>query len=977
MSNRKQTFRLRNYSFRNILIISSGVTLGLFAFLTLVPPTNPNQAALATIDPEIYDLTVTATDATIDVSSVGGVSVAKSTVTSTTLSPAGYKLYISTDSDSNTAFLNGDSSNIEDYKKIVATAGTFASPAALTADSSASWGYAIAGLNNFDSSYESASNSSKFAAVPGADEPQLIHTHTGASADGSELDVYFGAKATTTIAAGNYSTSIVFSSISDATSETEEEAEVTDGGVVEGGYENATFAVKTSLKSSLMSFTPSDINVTVANKACTDIIITEQAPLSVTAKMPANLSVGEYDVVVSIPRIGKTYTATKAVKVVAPAPKTAKAILGSNGNLNFIYDNKAYTVGETYTDNLGETTIDHVYSVATDNWSSGWMDNNGIISANFEESFYDFEPKSTRMWFKDDKNLAKVTNAQNLNTSKVTNMDYMFEYAGYNVRSSWILEGLSEWDTSLVTHMYWMFRSAGRNAEVWNIGNIGGWDVGSVTSMCEMFSNAGTNSATMWFLGDLSNWNVGLVTDMEDMFYNAGEYATDWNIGDLSNWDVSSVTNMERMFYNAGYKASIWSLGNLYDWDVSNVIDMKEAFSGAGEYATDWNIGDLSNWDVSSVTDMSSMFSCAGRNADSWSIGDLGGWNVSSVTDMSSMFNNAGHNASMWSIGNTDNWDTGRVTSMSYMFNEAGYSATTWTLNVANWDTSSVTNMAGMFQKAGYNAENWSIDLSGWNVGSVTSMNNMFYWAGYNSKNWTAGNLDEWIASSVTNVANMFNSAGYKATTWSVGSFSKFSAGSIINMSYMFYNAGHNAETWVMDLSNWNVGLVTTMQAMFSSAGSMATTWFIGNLDNWNVSSVMTMSGMFSSAGRNATTWSLGNLDNWKVDSVTSMYSMFGGAGYEATSWSIGDLSNWNVGLVTDMEDMFYNAGYSSMTWSIGNIGGWNVGSVTDMDTMFQGAGHNAIYSLDLSGWNVNSTVSHRLFNYQVESKVIPPVWTN
>ena len=39
-------------------MISSGVTLGLFAFLTLVPPTNPNQAALAAIDPEIYDLAV-------------------------------------------------------------------------------------------------------------------------------------------------------------------------------------------------------------------------------------------------------------------------------------------------------------------------------------------------------------------------------------------------------------------------------------------------------------------------------------------------------------------------------------------------------------------------------------------------------------------------------------------------------------------------------------------------------------------------------------------------------------------------------------------------------------------------------------------------------------------------------------------------------------------------------------------------------
>ena len=152
----KQKFCLQRYSVRNFLLSFSGISLAILSALVLLPPVAPEET-LAEINPEIYDLAVTATDVDIDVSPVSGVAVAKSTVTSTTLSPAGYRLYISTDSDSNTAFLNGDSSNIEDYKKIVATTGTFDSPLALTSDSSASWGYAIAGFNNFDSSYETAS----------------------------------------------------------------------------------------------------------------------------------------------------------------------------------------------------------------------------------------------------------------------------------------------------------------------------------------------------------------------------------------------------------------------------------------------------------------------------------------------------------------------------------------------------------------------------------------------------------------------------------------------------------------------------------------------------------------------------------------------------------------------------------------------------------------------------------------------------
>lgn len=148
--------------------------------------------------------------------------------------------------------------------------------------------------------------------------------------------------------------------------------------------------------------------------------------------------------------------------------------------MNFVYDTNTYRVGETYTDNLGETEISAVYPVPTNsdsNHKPNWTNNVNITAANFEESFYGFEPTSTAYWFYIDKSLAKLTNGQNLNTSKVTDMHDMFYYAGYN-------------------------------ATTWSIGDIGGWNTSSVTNMSSMFSSAGYKAP---YSLDLSGWDISKI----------------------------------------------------------------------------------------------------------------------------------------------------------------------------------------------------------------------------------------------------------------------------------------------------------------------------------------------------------------------------------------------------------------------------------------------------------------------------------
>ncbi len=330
-------------------------------------------------------------------------------------------------------------------------------------------------------------------------------------------------------------------------------------------------------------------------------------------KLSGTLELGEYKTAI-------TYTA-----IPADQPLTAKAILTQNGNLDFVYDRNMYESGETYSYNITganpvNAIIANIYTVPTNSTSSGnigWTSNNNVKSANFELSFFDFKPTSTAYWFYGDYYLASITNANNLDTSRTTNMQSMFENAGLDATT--FNADLGGWNTSNVTNMHYMFKCY----------------------YVQLFGGYGYRACkpTTWSIGDLSGWDTGNVADMHGMFYYAGYSATAWTIGDLSGWNTKKNTDMTVMFGEAGYSASTWDIGDIGKWDVGNVQTMDSAFRDAGYKATTWNVGNLSGWNTSNVTDMSYMFKNAGYNATAWDIGNLNyvdeehkGWDVSKVT---------------------------------------------------------------------------------------------------------------------------------------------------------------------------------------------------------------------------------------------------------------------------------------------------------------------------------------------------------
>ena len=281
----------------------------------------------------------------------------------------------------------------------------------------------------------------------------------------------------------------------------------------------------------------------------------------------------------------------------------------------------------------------------------------------------EIKPTSTQRWFYRCVNLAEIENIENLNTSKVLSMAFMF----CGARKLETLD-LSTFDTRRVKSMQEMFSSYtddGNYEDGMNLKNLNlsSFDTNKVTNIASMFNRCKKLENI-----DVTNFNTKNVTTMRGLFIGCIKLKSI----DLSHFDTSNVTTMQSMFENC-YELSSLDVSN---FNTSNVTTMYCMFYHCESLTS----LDLSNFNTNNVNSMSCML-CGCSSLINLDISSL---NTSNVTTMYCMFYNCNKLTSL----DLSHFDTGNVTNMDYMFCRC---SSLLDLDISNFDTGNVTTMRDMF----------------------------------------------------------------------------------------------------------------------------------------------------------------------------------------------------------------------------------------------------------------------------------------
>ncbi len=252
----------------------------------------------------------------------------------------------------------------------------------------------------------------------------------------------------------------------------------------------------------------------------------------------------------------------------------------------------------------------------------------------FTKGFANYTPTTCCKWFQGMQNLTNVAYIARLNTSKVTNMAYMF----YDCRSLTSLN-LSSFNTANVTNMAYMFYDCRSLTSL----NVSSFNTANVTDMHCMFDDCKSLTSL-----NVSNFNTAKVTDMSWMFC----YCNRLTSLNVSNFNTANVTDMEGMF---SYCHSLTSL-NVSSFNTAKAEYMNIMFCDC------YNLTSLnvSNFNTAKVTAMWRMF----RNCRSLTSLDLSNFNTAECTNMEYMFKGC----SSLTYLNVSSFNTAKAEYMTFMF---------------------------------------------------------------------------------------------------------------------------------------------------------------------------------------------------------------------------------------------------------------------------------------------------------------------
>ena len=313
------------------------------------------------------------------------------------------------------------------------------------------------------------------------------------------------------------------------------------------------------------------------------------------------------------------------------------------------------------------------YDMSCGGWGvKEWQSDSPWQSIKIVDFLTKVRPARMRAWFAGCKNLTELLHIDRLDTSAVTDMQFMFHDC-----SSLEYVDVFGFDTSQVERMNAMFHGCAALQGI----NVGGFDTSKVISMASMF-----NGCSALVVLDVGRFKTDKVQSFDFMFNDCSSLRR----LDVSGFRTPHVESFKSMFYGC---ASLRAL-DVSGFDTSSATDMGWMFAGCSSLAK----LDVSGFDTSSATRLNHMFyGCSALAAL-----DVSGFDTSSVTDMGSMF------ARCSSLRALD--VSGFITSHVEAFLGMFYKCTELAfLDVSGLDTSNATDLRYMF------ADCTSLDnLKGW-----------------------------------------------------------------------------------------------------------------------------------------------------------------------------------------------------------------------------------------------------------------------
>ena len=271
-----------------------------------------------------------------------------------------------------------------------------------------------------------------------------------------------------------------------------------------------------------------------------------------------------------------------------------------------------------------------------------------------------------RILFNKCKKLKEIKGFDKLNTSKVIDMEGLFQNC---ITLEYI--DLSNFDTSNVTNMAFMFNHCNRLKEIKGLDRF-------ITSKATTMEGMFQSCFKLEFI-DVSSFDTSNVEIMNFMFVDCFKLK---GIKGINKLNTKKVTNMTGMFENC---PSLKYL-NLENFDTSNVTNMSYMFNKCKKLK---EIKGMNKFNTINLTTTYAMFQFCTEIEKI----DLSGFDTSNVTNMSYMFNKC---KKLKEIKGLNTFITKNVKDMARMFNECSELEN---LVLTSFETPNVTNFSSMFNK--------------------------------------------------------------------------------------------------------------------------------------------------------------------------------------------------------------------------------------------------------------------------------------